>query len=378
MAKERSAFFRSVQALIGVVIGVGIFGLPYVFSQSGFAIGVGHLVFIAVINAVVLFSVADLLIHTPGHHRLTGLLERYLGPIWKHVGTLILFASSWGAMLAYIIIGGQFLDSLCGSWLGGNELMYQIIFYLFSSIILIGGFGFISRFESIFSSVLLIAICVLLIGASPEIETSALTTVDWSNWFLPFGVVLFAFGGLSALPEMAQILGKEKHRLKYSVVVGLFIVAVIYLAFATVVLSVTGTHTTEESMIGLGRALGPWALIIGSFVGLISVATSFIMIGLSMINTLVYDYRLSYLASWALVIGTPGLLFLIGARDFIDVIGFSGSLLGGILGILIIAMYWHAKKHAVSIRRFLRIPRWVLVPCALLYFAGIILTILNA
>ncbi|MFA6522252.1 MAG: aromatic amino acid transport family protein [Patescibacteria group bacterium] len=377
MEAKRSEFVRSIQALMGVVIGVGIFGLPYVFSQSGFAIGLGHIIFVAGINFILLWAYADLVMHTPGHSRLTGLVDRYLGPTWSHIATFILFGSSWGAMIAYVIIGGKFLNTLLHGVFGGDVFMYQMIFYIFTSIILVGGLGFVSRLESLFTIVFLIAIIALIVGASPQIDIEALQTVHPENWFLPFGVVLFAFSGLSAIPEMAQILGRQKHHLHSSLMIGMLIVTVIYLAFSAVVLSVTGEHTTEESMIGLGRALGSWALTIGSVVGLFAVSTSFIMIGLSSINTLVYDYRIRYVWAWLSVIAVPLVAFLAGARDFIDVIGFSGSILGGLLGLIVIATYWRAKKHALIAKRSLRLPLVLLVPAAGVYLLGIILTLVG-
>jgi amino acid permease len=53
--KETGKLWRTAQPLVGSVIGVGIFGLPFVFAQAGFVIGLGHLVVVGLINLVVLY-----------------------------------------------------------------------------------------------------------------------------------------------------------------------------------------------------------------------------------------------------------------------------------------------------------------------------------
>jgi len=51
---QRKIFWGAVQPLLGSIIGVGIFGLPYVFAQAGFGIGLVHLLVVGLFNLVVL------------------------------------------------------------------------------------------------------------------------------------------------------------------------------------------------------------------------------------------------------------------------------------------------------------------------------------
>ncbi|MBU0614092.1 hypothetical protein KJ766_02275 [Patescibacteria group bacterium] len=375
MKGKKGLFMRSVQPLIGSVIGVGIFGLPFVFAQSGFLIGLVHLILIAIVNLVVLLVYADLIVKTDGHHRLTGLVKEYAGNVWGHASTILMFGSTWGAMIAYIIIGGEFLQALAGGTLGGSLIVYQIIFFAVSSLVLVGGLGFVSRLEVFFVAALIIMLGVIMLGAMPEANFQNLTYIQSSNWFLPFGVVLFAFGGMAAIPEMAHILGRKKSKLPKAVILGMSIVACIYLLFALVVVSVTGIGTTEEAILGLGSAIGDWALWLGAVVGLFSVFTSFLILGLSVMDTMIYDYKMRYMTSWFIAIIFPLIIFLFGARSFIDVIGFTGAVLGGLVGIIMLASYRKAQKHPGLLKRSLNWPLWVLVLCGIVYAIGVILTI---
>ena len=58
-----------------------------------------------------------------------------------------------------------------------------------------------------------------------------------------------------------------------------------------------------------------------------------------------YDYKIKPFLSWALTVFIPLIIFLIGAKSFIKVIGITGAFAGGIDGILIVLMFWRARKY---------------------------------
>lgn len=374
MVPTEKAFRRSIYPFIGSVIGVGIFGLPFVFAQAGFAIGLVHLLVLAVVNGVVLLTYADIVINTAGHSRFTGIVKKYLGLPWSWVATVFMFCSAWGAMIAYIIIGGEFLDALLGSLLPWSLFTFQLIFFVVSAFLLIGGLGFISKLETVFVFSLLLIIIIILIGATPAADITNLSVVHPENWFLPFGVVLFAFGGMAAVPEMADVLGSQKKLLRRALLIGIAIVSIIYLAFAGVIVAVTGSTTSEEGIMGLGQTVGGWVILAGSVVGLFAVFTSFLILGISIVDTFVFDFKQRYLPSWFIAVFIPFLIFLLGARDFIDVIGFTGAVLGGATGLLALYTYARAKKHACLTKRCLAIPNWLIGATAIILLFGIVAT----
>ncbi|MBU1126493.1 hypothetical protein KJ758_02680 [Patescibacteria group bacterium] len=374
MQAQRKVFVRSIYPFIGSVIGVGIFGLPYVFAQSGFLIGVLHLIVLASVNGVVLLTHSDIIMNTKGHSRFTGIVQKYLGSHWSWLVTVLMFGGAWGAMVAYIIIGGEFLKALTSFILDWPTFTFQLIFFSISALLLIGGLGFISKLERIFVVFLLFIIIIILAGAAPHAELINLQTVHPNNWFLPFGVVLFAFGGLAAVPEMADVLGKQKYLLRRALLIGIAIVSLVYVSFAGVIVAVTGDGTSQEGVLGLGAHVGNWIVLAGSVVGLFAVFTSFLILGISVTDTLVYDFKQRYMLSWLVAVLVPFIIFLVGARDFIGVIGFTGAVLGGATGILALYTYWKAKSHACTPKRCLQIPGWIIVLTGLVLLFGVVAT----
>src|SRR3989338_4596065 len=105
-------FFRSLGMMIGAIIGVGIFGLPYAFAQSGFAIGLLELFILGSFLTILQLMFGEVVVQTPGTHRLVSYIGLYLGPVWKWVALLAFDLGIWGAMLAYMVVGGEFLHAL--------------------------------------------------------------------------------------------------------------------------------------------------------------------------------------------------------------------------------------------------------------------------
>ncbi|RMD51005.1 hypothetical protein D6827_03055 [Candidatus Parcubacteria bacterium] len=379
MKKKKILFWRSVLALIGAIIGVGIFGIPYVAAKAGFILAIGYILLLGSINLMMVLGYAEIVGHFDGRSRLVGSVRRHLGEHWGMLMACALFAGIWGAMVAYTIIGGEFLYTLLHGLLGGKIFIFQISFLVVMSLLLIGGLGMVSRIQGMFVVFLLILLLFIFIGSIPSIELSRLTGFSFDKVFLPFGVILFAFGGLAVVPEMKQILGSRYSALlPKASVVGFALISAVYILFTATVVAVTGLHTSEEAIIGLGKELGDWALYTGVLIGLISVATSFLILGVEVMDTLIYDYKRRYLIAYFMAVIPPATVFFLGARDFINVIGFTGGVLASIVGLIFIAMYVRLKKSAWLPKRALRIPNFVMYLAGFVLLSGMITTIAQA
>src|SRR3989338_6323757 len=78
-------FFLSVSTLIGTVIGIGIFGVPFVFAKSGFLTGVLFLIILTAITLIIHLAFGEIILRTNGNHQITGYAEAYLGSKWKNI-----------------------------------------------------------------------------------------------------------------------------------------------------------------------------------------------------------------------------------------------------------------------------------------------------
>ena len=102
-------FLYAIATLIGTIIGVGLFGIPFVVARSGFLIGLGWLVIIGAVALIIHLAYGEIILRTKGKHRRIGYVDRYLGKRETEISALIILLARFGALLAYIIVAGQFL-----------------------------------------------------------------------------------------------------------------------------------------------------------------------------------------------------------------------------------------------------------------------------
>ena len=65
--------------LVGMIIGVGIFGVPYVLSRAGLVPGIFYFIVLGAAIILVHLFYGEAVLRTNGRHRLVGYAEKYLG-----------------------------------------------------------------------------------------------------------------------------------------------------------------------------------------------------------------------------------------------------------------------------------------------------------
>ncbi len=375
MEDRSKALWQGARPLIGSVVGVGIFGLPYVFSQAGFLYGGIELILVGALSLLSYYIFSDLLAANKGHVRFIAVVSNQLGPLGRALASLAFFGSLWGALLAYIIVGGEFAGNALRPLLGGEDFSYQIAFWMLASACMIGGTLFVRRLQAFLIPIFFVMIVALSLFALPHLHVEYLTTLQPTNALLPFGVLVFAFSGFAAVPECREALGRNKGLIRSSLLLGVVLIASLYLLFCFAIVGMTGPFTSPQAVDGLRFVAGPWLQIFVSIIGLCTVFTAFVSVGNALMNSLMYDFRGRFLSSWWLTIIVPGCAFLIGARDFINVIGTTGGLLGGLAGIVLLVAYERARMTAQLPKRALAVPQGLVALSFVLFAAMIILTV---
>lgn len=379
--KFNSRFINVFALLIGTIIGAGIFGLPYVAAKIGFFPAIIYLIIIAAIVTLMHLLYGEVVLRTRGKHRLVGYAEIYLGVWGKRAATISVILGSYAGLLIYIILSGIFLFGFLGDFLGGSPRIYSTIIFFVSLAFVASGLKIVSWIESVLSFLLIAAIFIFLTKGSFLINTVNFSfTANWSEFFLPYGVLLFALTGGSVIPDLAAVLDNDKRRLKKAIIWGTLIPAIIYLFFILVVFGITGANTTPDAISGLAKAYGDGFVKIGAMVGFLAVITSFLAFGINLKKTFQHDYKLSKILSLVSALLVPFIIFLTGFDDFIRVIGFSGAVMGGIDGVLIILMYQKADREGKGNRKpeyDIPTSKWLEYLLIVMFALGIVYAILN-
>jgi tyrosine-specific transport protein len=349
-----SAFWKALSVFVGTIIGVGIFGLPWVAYKSGFFILLFYFLILGAAAIVIHLMLGEVILKTPGTHRFPGYVKEYLGPFWSRISFVSICLGLLGAQLAYLIVGGAFLNNLLSPYLGGSFLIYVLIFFALGSLLIYKGIRSISLTEFLVLLFFFGILAFFAVKAFPHIRVEHFLGINLKFLFLPYGIILFSLWGSAILPEVKEILKARRSDLRKVIISGILIAAFVYLVFAAVVLGVCGARTSEDAITGLSLVLGPGIARIGFIFGLITCFTSFLTLGLTLKKIFWYDIHLPEKISWSIAVFLPLILFLVGLREFISIISLTGALAVGIEGFIIVLLYrkFLQKKFSKKINPF--------------------------
>ncbi|MEK9157227.1 MAG: aromatic amino acid transport family protein, partial [Patescibacteria group bacterium] len=137
--EERVSLWRGIRPLVGTVVGVGFFGLPFVFAQAGYWVAFLELIVLVAVQILFLGMYADLALAKKGHARFLHIIGDAFGPLGKLLVALSFFGTLWGAMIAYLIAGGEFLSYVTKSWFSLSSSTLSVAFGVFCMLLLLGG-----------------------------------------------------------------------------------------------------------------------------------------------------------------------------------------------------------------------------------------------
>ena len=334
----------------GTIIGVGLFGLPFVTAKVGFLPMVIYFLILGGFIITIQLMYGEISLRTKNNHRLPGYASIFLNKKAAAVSYLSTFIGLTGSLLAYIIVGGEFLTNFLSPYLGGTQFFYSSLFFIVGAVIIYFGTGSVSKTEFFSIGLFFAILLVLLVKAAPHIQFQFFLENNVAqHFFLPYGVILFSLGGMAVIPEMREILGKHERSLLPIIVIGTLIPMVTYLLFIVIIFGVTGAATTPEGLLGFNRVTGGGVAHLGYLFGIIATFTSFLTLGITLKKEFQYDRGLPAPIAWGIAVMPAYAAYLIGISDFIGIIGFIGSVMLGIDTIMIIAIYLRARKQSQRI-----------------------------
>jgi amino acid permease len=374
MSMKAKQFAVAVAMLVGTIIGVGIFGVPYAIHQLGWPLAAGFFVLVGAVQLAQQLFYAEAAAATEEKARFPGLVRMFLGGRYRQVALVAWAAAIWASLVAYVLLGGTFLFTLLGPLLGGGELHYQIAWAVVGALLLTQRLDVVARIN-FFATVLLAAALLVIVGA-------ALGHVEPANFgtrvidpVASYGVILFSLAGVTAITEMEEEVGGDRRLFRASIVTGLLVSLALTALFGFVVYGVTGAATTTDAVTGLGRAVGGFVPLLVAGAGFFAVATSFIAGGTDLREVFRLDYKMGGTAAWLLVVGVPAAFLAAGARDFLSVIGFSAAVFGGASAVMVTAMYIAITRRNLLGAHRLGVPVGVAYAVIAVLLSGALLTL---
>ncbi len=363
-------FWATVFTLSGTIVGAGILGLPYVFSRSGFFVGVFWLILLGIVMIAVNLYLGEVALRTKGLHHLPGYARLYLGKRWEKVMFFSVVFGIYSALLAYLIgignsFGKLFLSYTSGLGYGLNyAVIFGICFWLFMTLLLREGLRGLKEVESYGVIGIVLIIVGIFVWFLPQVDLSNIVSVNYSNFFLPFGVTLFALLGFSAMPEVRMVIKGGEKRLKSAIILGVLIPVILYLFFSFSFVGVMGEGVPEVATLSSG-----WIVVL---LGIFTMMTSYFVLSFALRDIFKYDllkgdwtnFFYTSLVPLFLYLGVVG--FNIGG--FVSILGIGGVVSGGLTGILALFIVWRAKKRCERKPEYEVPINWFIVAVLILIF----------
>ena len=353
----------------GGMVGVGFLSLPYVAQKAGIWVAVIYFVVLTGIMLAINLIFCQISLKTPDYKRFPGFAKYHLGRWGGIIALMLTIVGAIGALLVFLIVGSEFLSDVFSPALGGGVLFYTFVYFIAAGIIVYLGIKIISRAEFWILALLVLSLIFIFIGGFSSIKISnifiANPNFQLSNLFLPYGAILFAMWAVGIIPEVEEMLEGRKQLLKPSIILATISVSIFYFLFVLLVLSITGSQTTEIALIGLQNFLGKGLVGTALIAGALATFAAFITQGIILKKVFIYDLGLKHWQAFVMTCFTPLILLLLGLNSFMPLISFFGGVLFGIFGIMILLMY---KKIGGK--------KIIIYPLSLIFLLGVIYEII--
>ncbi|MBI2436994.1 MAG: hypothetical protein HYV41_04610 [Candidatus Magasanikbacteria bacterium] len=330
----------AVAFIVAGSIGAGILGIPYAISKVGIIPGIFYILTLGLLMMGLNLLIGELSIATGKPLQLVGFAREYLGVVGEWCMSAIVYATLCGGLIIYIIGEGISLAAI----FGGSSFWWSISFFVCGSFFVIRGLRMIKQIEFFLLIGLLVVILSIVGLSANHISFDSFVHVNVSDLLLPYGVILFAFHKTTTIPEAYSLLKDKNRMFKKAIIFSDLIVISLYILFMIVVVGVTGRETTEIATIGLGKQVGHVVLILGNIFAIFAMATSFLVVGVSLKDSLCWDFKIKPAAAALYTLGIPLLIFVLGLRQFISALDIVGGVFISLELLLILLMYWRAKQ----------------------------------
>jgi amino acid transporter len=358
--------FKAYFIIVSTIIGLGIFVLPYVFWQSGFYF-FSWLIFLFLVSFVLHLIFGEILFQTPEKYNLPGLAGIYLHPKIKHLVWFFDYFGMLGVFLIYFIALAKFWSLI----LPISPLLIKVTFALFNIYFILKDIRIFAQMETILTIGILVISLVIVALILPKVDLNNISLALKNDFqpLLPYGTLLFAFAGTSALPVVFDLIGKNKKSFFKINFYALLTVALLYLIYTLAVVGFLGDQVSEESF----QSLAPYfpKLFLFFAVLFVTLIITFVDMAFYLKRGLIYDYKLSPKLTNLIIVFSILPLALFEPLSLIELISIVSEIFLG-FNLLILALIYLKLKE----KQYFDLPKILVIILALIFLLGIFYGIL--
>jgi len=337
---------RNFLLILGATIGAGIFSLPYVMVRAGYISVFTLLVVLGSAMGAVNYFYYKIVISIKKSHQFPGYVLHILGKRYWLISLFLLLGSTYGALLAYLNLGGHFFAQLF-QVSEGYGLVWFYVLVTVPFLFLRGQLELWDHIVTIIKMALFAILSIVAISLIMHRPSHMIVPAITRDISIAYGAILFALAGFSIVPELKKMPTKGIQVFAYSQVVMVVLYALFSFGFAGNI-----SQTGEFIFTGLlGRLLDG--------AGLFAVYTPYLLFSWVAYDMFTKDLGFSKVSARLMTLLVPLLLLLIGSTNFAQIIAVTGGIFLGGIGYLIVKMYKKRFPHEIHI--YLDILQWLFI-----------------
>ena len=165
--------------LFALIIGAGMFGLPFIFVKSGLLTGFLYLIFFAAVSLAIHLMYADIITATDGKHRFVGYAEIYLGFLGKWAAVLTVIVGLFLTLAIYLILSVSFMKLLLP---GLPSDLGAIIFWAMGSGVVVLSLTRLANFEVMTELAMAVIIGILFLIGFTRVDFQTIVSQPLVNF----------------------------------------------------------------------------------------------------------------------------------------------------------------------------------------------------
>ena len=276
MENKNLSLFEAASIIAGLGIGGGIMAVPYLASLSGlipilliffFSYGLSLLLHLMITEMIMREKRTLQLVETFSLY----LFNNKLGIYFTWLFFILVVLNFYALLAAFLVGGGQIIVNLTSIPLWCAEL----IVYVFAAGPILFGLKALGISEKIGIVGIIILVMILVIGAM-NVPFNSLIMLSFSSKgaLALYGMIMFTLSCFFSIPQVAKGLSHNKKLIPKAVILGISI-NLILVSLITIVTLLVSSDVTEMAMIGLGNAIGQWAVYLGAIFIFLAILTSY-------------------------------------------------------------------------------------------------------
>lgn len=364
MASQKARLLGAISFVAGTSIGAGTLALPLVTAAYGFwpttLLFIGSWFFMLL--AALFMLEANLWL--PLEANIISMAKKTLG-VWGQIGAWFFYLLLLYLLMAAYLAGLNSVLKKSADYFFHIQLstQYGILLLTLCSLLIIylgiHAMDFLNRFFMLGLIACYFLLVVLLI---PHIKLPQLATGSFNSIWLPLPVIMSSFGFQIIVPTLRVYLKGDVLAIKRAIIIGSSIPLLVYIIWELVILGVLPTEgpsgllsllKTGQPAVELAQALqqllkNSLVSSVSSLFGFLVIMTSFIGVSLSLFHFLidgfqnVHFFRNRFITILLTVL-PPALFVLFYPYGFIVALGYSGTCVAILLGILPVLMVWSGR-----------------------------------